>query len=211
MVTSRRQFELETFFLVTMAAAVSLFFVYKSNYQQQFSIVSGVPSMSVPAEVVAPKITISSQISPDGTKKVIMKETQNSDDTSTYDFSTSDGNSLNEQFVFTKTLNSPGNMLIPYNTWSPDNKYFFIQENSGVSKKIFVFEATVKSFAQGETYLDVTDSFGKQNTGNSFDEATGWASETLIIINTKKPDGEKGFSYWFEVPSKAIIQLATDF
>lgn len=213
MVITRRQIELETIFLVMLAAGISLFFVIrKNNYQSRFSIASGIPSsISVPTEAISPKVTISSQISPDGAKKVLMKITENSDNTSTYDFSTADENGANEQNVFTKILDSSKNMTIPFNTWSPDDKYFFIQENLGNNKKIYVFEANGALFLQGEPFLNLTDEFVKKNTGNNFDEATGWASETLIIINTKKPDGKKGFSYWFEIPSKAIIQLSTEF
>lgn len=212
MVITRRQIELETIFLVTLAAGISLFFVIrKNNYQPQFSIASGVPSMSIQTEVVSPKITVSSQISPDGAKKVIMKVTQNSDNTATYDFSTADENGANEQNVFTKILDSSKNMTIPFNTWSPDNKFFFIQQNDGNNKSVFAFKADGSAFSDTEKYFDVTDLFMKQNNGNNFDEATGWASETLIIINTTKKDNAKGPSYWFEVPSKAIIQLSTEF
>lgn len=208
MITLRRQIELESIFLVSIVAAFSLFFVIhrNNNYQSSFSIVSGIPSMSAPTEIVTSKITISSQISPDGTKKVIMKATQNSDDsTKTYDFFTADGDDANEQHVFSKTLDSPKSMTIPFNTWSPDNQHFFIRENTGDNKDIFVFKASGAPFTGAETYLDVTDLFKKRNTGNNFSEATGWASESLIIINTTGP------SYWFEIPSKAIIQLSTEF
>lgn len=212
MITLRHQLELETFFLLTIAAGVSLFFVmYKNNYQPQFSLASSMPSRQAPAEVIAPKVTLSSQISPDGTKKLIMKATENQDNTTTYEFSTFAEKDADETLVFTKTLDSSKNMTIPFNAWSPDNKYFFIQENSGDNKSIFVFKATGESFSDTEKYFDAAEIFKQKNTGNNFDEATGWASETLIIINTKKEDGAKGFSYWFEVPSKAIIQLSTDF
>lgn len=212
MITIRHQIELESIFLVTMAAAVSLFLVmYKNNYQPQFSLASSAPSMQIPAEVIAPKVTLSSQISPDGAKKVILKTTENNNSTATYDFSTADGDGANEKSVFTKTLDSSRSMSIPFNTWSPDNKYFFVQENAGGNKNIFVLKALGDPFTQGEAYLDATKLFNQKNTGNNFAEATGWASETLIIINTKKQDNTKGFSYWFEVPSKAIIQLSTEF
>lgn len=212
MLTLRHQLELETIFLVTMTAAVSLFFVmHKNNYQSQFSVASGMPSIQIPTEVITSKITVSSQISPDGTKKVIMKVTQNPDNTKTYDFSVSDENGANEQYSFTKTLDSSRSMAIPFNAWSPDNKYFFTEQNTGGNKNAFVFKATGAPFADAETYLDATDLFKQKNTGNNFSEATGWASESLIIINTTKPDSTKGPSYWFEVPSKAIIQLSTEF
>lgn len=212
MITLRHQLELETFFLLIIAAGVSLFFVmYKNNYQPQFSLASNLPSRQAPAEVIAPKVTLSSQISPDGTKKIILKTTENNNNTSTYDFSTADGDGANKKPVFTKTLDSSKSMTIPFNAWSPDNKYFFIQENSGDNKSIFVFKATGESFSDTEKYLDATKLFNQKNTGNNFAQATGWASESLIIINTTKEDGAKGFSYWFEVSSKAIIQLSTEF
>lgn len=212
MITARHQIELETFFLITIVAAGSLFFVIqKNNYQPQFSLASGISPVSVPAEIISPKITLSSQISPDGTKKVIMKATENNDKTKTYDFSTANRDGSNEQFVFTKIIDSSKNMTIPFNTWSPDNQYFFIQENTGDKKHVFIFKATGVSFSDTEKYLDVTDLFKQKNTGNNFSEATGWASESLIIVNTTKPNNTKGPSYWFEVPSQAIIQLSTEF
>jgi len=213
MITVRRQVELETVFLITMAAAVSLFFVlYRNNNSQgQFNIISSIPFVSVPAEAISPQVSVASQISPDGTKKVIMKITENSDGTKTYDFSTSDENGTNKQYIFTKTLDSLSNMSVPFNTWSPDDKYFFIRESIAGNKGILVFNGSGISFADAESYLEAVDIFNQKNTGNNFDEATGWASETLIIINTKKQDGSKGFSYWFEIPSKAIIPLSTEF
>lgn len=211
--TTRHQIELESIFLISVVAAASFFFVVQRNnsYQSQFTIASGMSSMSVPAEAITSKVTVSSQISPDGTKKVIMRALLNPDNTLTYDFSVSDEDGANEQSIFTKTIDSSKSMTIPFNTWSPDNKYFFIAENEGDSKSIFAFKATGEQFTGAEVYLDATDSFNKANTGNNFSEATGWASESLIIINTTKENGKKGHSYWFEVPSKAIIQLSTEF
>lgn len=211
MVITKRQVELEAIFLLTAVAAISLFFVLKNNnYRMQFNLAS-VPVMPVQAEVVSPKVIISSQISPDGKKKVMMKITENSDKTKTYDISTADENGANVQFVFTKTLDETRNMVLPFNTWSPDDKYFFVQENDGSNKDVFAFKATGEPFSESDKYFDVTDLFAKRNTGNNFDVATGWASETLIIVNTLKPDNSKGPSYWFEIPSKAVIQLSTEF
>ncbi len=216
MITLRHQLELETLFLVSIAAAVSLFYVISSNNRQSSSMPIKMPlaTNSISALAITDpvsKASISSQISPDGTKKVIMKVTRNNDNTATYDFSTTGENDANQQYVFTKTLDLPKSMTIPFNTWSPDNKYFFVQENAGGNKSILVFKATGEPFSDAEKYLDVANLFNQKNTGNNFDEATGWASETLIIINTKKADNAKGFSYWFEVPSKIITQLSSEF
>jgi hypothetical protein len=212
MLTLRRQIGLESLFLIAAVAASSIFFVIKhNNYESQFYVSLNTPIVPVVADASLSKTSFSSQISPDGMKKVVMKVTQNSDNTSTYDFSTADVTGANEQHILTKTLNAGESISIPFNTWSPDDKYFFIQQDNGGSKAVFVFQSTGAQFADGLVGLDATDLFVKANTGNSFDEATGWASESLIIINTKKQDGAKGSSYWFEIPSKAIIQLSTEF
>ncbi len=210
MITLRRQVELESIFLISVVAAVSLYFVIQRN-PGQFSGPMRIAAINSSFAAPDPAQNIFSQISPDGTKKVIMKVTQNNDGTKTYAFSVSDENGSNEQFIFAKTLDSASNMTIPFNTWSPDNKYFFIQENTGNNKNVYVFSATGAAFSETEAYFDATDLFKRKNTGNNFSEATGWASETLVIINTTKPDNSKGPSYWFEVPSKAIIQLSTEF
>jgi hypothetical protein len=212
MTITKRWVEVESFFLVAMVAAGSLFFAIRSNnHQPQFNIASSSSSVPSQAEIVSSKVIISSQISPDGVKKVIMKITENPDNTITHDLSTADINGANEQHIFTKTLGSSKSMTIPFNAWSPDDQYFFIEENAGSNKNTLVFRVDGVRFAGGEIYLDVVGLFNQGNTGYNFDEATGWASESLSIINTKKSDGGKGPSYWLEIPSKAIIPLSTEF
>lgn len=215
MVTIRHKIELEAFFLIAVVGAVSLFYVIRANKPLRVNI--NMPAAASPISSVIPtiipeeKTEISSQVSPDGAKKLIMKKTVNKDIAQIYTFSVTDGNGLNEQVIFSKTLDAAKSMTIPFNTWSPDNKYFFIQENAKDDQNIMVFKVSGEPFGNEEAYLDATDLFEKKNTGNNFKEATGWASETLIIINTTKEDKTKGPSYWFEVPSKAIIQLSSEF
>lgn len=217
--TIRHHLRLEIFF-VTLAAFIGVFLaVYSNIYSPKFSIFSSIPIM--PEEQVPkatptpplPKPQTASQVSPDGTKQVVMKTVFNKDGTQTYIFSTADSSGNNEQAIFTKTLDNARSMSIPFNTWSPDNKYFFIQEQTKDDSvtNVFVFKGSGEPIANKEKYFDVTDIFSKRNTGNNFDKATGWASETLIIFNTRTLDDVKGPSYWFELPSKAVIQLSTDF
>lgn len=209
--TLKRKLELEAIVLVIIAVVVSaVVVVYRNIFQSQFSIAPDAPVAQVSVKVVAPKITTSSQISPDGTKTVIMEATQSADMT-TYNISTVDEDNQSEILVFTQTLKPSDTMTIPFNTWSPNDKYFFVQQKVDDNKSIFVFKADGAEFEPGVTYLDVTDLFKKADTGNNFSEATGWASDTLIIINTIMSDNTKGPSYWFEVPSKAIIRLSSEF
>lgn len=205
--TTLRQIELESIFLISIVAGVSIFFAIQRNNELNLPVAS----INSPLVTAAAQQKVFSQISPDGTKKVIMKIDRNKDNTQTFSFYTADGNGTNEQFIFDKTLDATKTMTIPFNTWSSDNQYFFIQENAKEENSVFAFKALGEPFSKREEYLDVTDLFKKKNTGNNFEEATGWASESLIIINTTKKDGTKGPSYWFEIPSRAIIPLATEF
>lgn len=200
-------------FLSLAGSALSLFIVAGMKYYQpQNRVVSAIPiTVEDPAPTTIPEQeTVVSQTSSDGTKKLIMKTVSDKNTTKTYVFFTSDGTGENSQMIFKKTLDAEKSMTIPFNTWSPDNKYFFLQEE-GEENSVLVFNSSGEPFANQEKYLDVTDLFRKSGNKNNFKEATGWASENLIVFTTTTQEGIVGPSYWFEVPSKAIIQLSLQF
>jgi len=207
--------KIESIFLITITAMAGLFLAISINKPELkiFPARTAIDANSIettpPAEMPLPE-SITSEISSDGSKKVILKTIKNKDETKNVTLFTEDSGSGEQQVVFKVTLEKGKSIIIPYNTWSPDNKYFFIRENIPTGTEIMVFNAKGEAFASGETYLDLTGSFRKQETGNNFSEATGWASEALIIVNAATKDNSK-ISYWFEVPSKAIMQLSTVF
>lgn len=213
--TIRHQIELETISFILFAAFLGSFFAWRSNQNNQQHIHLTVPivenntTQNIITPTVIPTISVetTSQISPDGTKKLSMKATNNPDGTHSYVFTTADGSGSNEQQIYSTKLNKPETMNIPFNTWSPDNQYVFIQKNGDA----LVFKATGEPITTDQTYLDVQDIFNQQNRKDTYKEVTGWASQTLLIVNTVNPDNTKGSSYWFEVPSKAIIQLSSQF
>lgn len=203
--------ETETILFVVIAACVSFYFIWRNNQNNlpNFNIVSpSVQTTPIPSPTIAPQNTVNSQVSPDGTKKVTVTTMHNNNGTLTYTASAEDSSGENQQQIYTTTLDATETITIPFNTWSPDNRYLFLVKNG---KDAMVFNAFGTPFANGETFLDVTDAFTKRNTGNMLAAVTGWASPTLIIINSTTSSNNKGPSYWFEVPSKAIIQLSTEF
>ena len=210
----RYSLALKTIYLSIAAAAISLFLVISmKNQQSQPSVVSATPINTdtvTPTTTLEPEVVMS-QISSDGTKKLNMKTTDNENNSKTYTFSTSDGSGANEQIIFSKTLDFKRTMSIPYNTWSPDNKYFFIQEHGEEGDSVMVFNASGELFANQEKYLDLTGLFKQSGNKNNFSVATGWAAQNLVIFNTTTQENTKGPSFWFEVPSRAIIQLSTQF
>lgn len=207
--------KIEGIFLVIITGVMGLFLAISIN-SPQFEIIptrsaieANLEPSGAPTEVPIQE-SVLSEISSDGIKKVILKIKQNRDGTKVVTLYSEDSESGNQQVIFNINLYKDESMVIPYNTWSPDNKYFFIQKNTTAGPEIMVFNAKGEPFASGETYLDLTGSFRAKETGDIFAEATGWASETLIIVNAVTKDNNL-VSYWFEVPSKAIIQLSTVF
>jgi len=177
-------------------------------------VVLGSSTSSVVAATSLPLLPSdnNSQLTPDGTRKLLMKTITSKNGAVTYIFTTTDWDGNNVAQIYTTTV--PGSqiptegMTIPFNTWSPDNKYVFLQKNNGDA---LVFDATGQDIAPDQQYFDVAGIFNAAGKKDTYYETTGWASETLLIVNTLTPEGTKGSSYWFEVPSKAIIQLSTEF
>lgn len=214
--TQRHQIKLESVSFILIAVFSASFFVWQSNhnFQQQFYSDTPVIAENTFPKIVAPtlnpilKIDTSSQISPDGTMKLNMKKTHNRDGTLTYLFTVTDGSGGNEHEVYTTKSEGSENLSIPFNTWSPDDKYVFIQKNESGA---LVFKESGEPIVNDQIYFDVGEIFGEKIKNVTPTLVTGWASETLLIINTQKEDNTKGPSYWFEVPSKAIIQLSSAF
>ena len=172
------------------------------------TIPSKTQKTSTTIALTTPIITNStSQISSDGTQTVTVQTVQNKYGTQTDNIFTA-----NETVpLYSKTLSQGESINIPYNTWSPDDKYFFLQDTTAAGQAILVFQANGQPFANGQTYLNVTDAYKNYGSNDIFDQATGWAANNLIIIITKAPDGTEGTSYWYEVPDGSIIPLATKF
>lgn len=144
----------------------------------------------------------------DGKMKLAMRVERHSPPV--FSLYTSEINGDNQKLIFTKTNTASvtGELSIPPNAWSPDNKYVFVQETGGdTGVNYFVFKANGEPFANGEQYLNIAKTWQERKIGYLMRDATGWASPSLVIVRTSKEDGSRGHSYWFEVPSKAILQL----
>ncbi len=141
---------------------------------------------------ISPVMTELKDVStPDGTKTISMKVINNPDNSNTYTFVVTD-NKGGKIDLFGKTLLKEKSMSLSPNAWSPDNKLVFIQENDG--KKITgidVFNGSGQPFSNGDRYINVIPLYDTHVTTHNFKEATGWAAETLIIINTTESDGSR--------------------
>lgn len=152
------------------------------------------------------------RISPDGSQTVSLDVENHVNGTKTYKISVLDVVSGTAQLINSVQLPEDLHLNLPYNTWSPDNKYFFVEKktrDSAVSN-VLVFRATETSPTEGQL-LEVADTFSQKQPNYTFERVTGWASESLLIVNSLKPDGSKGPSFWYEIPSQALIPLSQQF
>jgi hypothetical protein len=155
--------------------------------------------ISQPVTIIPPveASEIKSMDSPDGKKTLVMKKTK-AENGIKYSFSVS------EKEIFTKIVDSSVFFSIPYNTWSPDNKYIFLKETEITSASYFVLSVSTDSFTQDDKTANITDLFAKKYPDLKINDVTGWGGINLVIVNAD-------YSYWFEMPSKNFIRLSTRF
>jgi hypothetical protein len=210
------QLEIEPVIHLILAVGIGLVLAFYNGHKTQFSSKAYLPSIQTIQNptptpfTFIPKPQVTSQISPDGARKLTMTVTTNKDLTRTYTFVTSDSDGTNQQMIYAITY-AADSMSIPFNTWSPDNKYIFIMHVTSSGTEALIMRADGQPLTDTESNFNATTIFNAKNTGNAYQETTGWASYALLIINTKLPDGSKGPSYWLEIPSKTIIQLSSQF
>lgn len=223
--TIRNHTSLEIGSLILLAAAMGVFFSLNSsnNFFKQtkisLPIQENVPSPTLPpsptptsvvSNFVIPPPQTSSQISPDGEMKLSMTVTINKDLSKKYSFIASSVDDANQKVIYTST-SLQDKMSIPFNTWSPDNKYVFVNLLHENGSEAIVIKADGEAITTTETTINVSADFSTRITTDSYDETTGWAADNILIVNTKTSDGTKGPSYWYEIPSKIIILLSTKF
>lgn len=185
--------------LLIIGAVLFGFYYVKATSVSKTTYVLPVPSATPTPEPVK-DIQVNS---PDGKMKIIMRKTIAQAGNVSYSFFVSDVDGGNEKLIFTKTLTLKSTMSISQNAWSPDDNYLFLRENDVAAFSVFVFKADGQNFSDGEVYINLTDLYIKDGISYSLKDVTGWDSNTLLHVLTSGP------SFWFEVPSKSFIQLAT--
>ncbi len=212
--TLRSQFSFKLFTVLAVALGIGIaaaFFFYnlhhiKAPTKQSMPYLPSptpTPSAAQPAEKSWP--------SPDGHNILIMHTQLSSNHTVTYVFAVKTPDQTTEQVIFRKTVPSTVTMTIPFNSWSPDDKHFFIQEHDGDRIRTLVFNASGAAFKDGQIFEDITDFFSKKNSKYTLGEVTGWASPIYVVVNARAADGSLASSFWFDISRQTFIPLATKF
>jgi hypothetical protein len=160
-----------------------------------------VPQAEIPP-VEASQLT--SVNSPDGTQTLSMK-TSKKNGMMTYSFT------IGGREIFADTVDPSISFSIPGNTFSPDNKYVFLKETGNAGSSFFALTGSADSSTQNDQTANITSLFAAKFPNLKIEDATGWGGINLIVFNTLNSDGSRGPSFWFEMPSHAIIQLANHF
>lgn len=118
---------------------------------------------------------------------------------------------INDERVANMALPVGWVVTLPYNSFSPDNKYFFVKEYMGSEYFYKVFYTKGGSINADGSELEITAPFNSRFPEFAITDITGWASPTLLLVNTNKTDGEEGPTFWFDITSKKFIRLSRRF
>lgn len=196
--------------IITLACVVSVGGLFAILYKPFTPAVSKAAS---PPPVITPfeDRPIESQASvhaPDGTKKIMMKVETLPSKEHMYTITTADITGENTHKIYSKTASPDEEILLPANSWSPDNKFVFFLIRTGEHVNAFVFRSDGAPFADGLPYLDLSQIFTKQLNGPIIRDVTGWDDPQLIHVMSYTANHTTGYSYWFDVWNRSFIQLA---
>lgn len=207
--------ELELFLFILFTGAISIMLLAHKNSASALHFVS--PKLPIfltapvpPVVSPTPSLQIISVDSPDSSKSLILKKQAISQKTTRYSFSILTKSTNSDQFLFMRDVVPGQSYVLPANAWSPDNSYVFIKETTPHITNYYVLSVNDNSLAMGENKVNIQELFIQKYPNYIITDVTGWAAPNLIIVNTTTNTGAF-LSFWFDIPSKSFIPLATQF
>ncbi len=196
----KKLFTISTFLVVMIMS--SLFLIEAQRTYSFNQTIAEIPTIS-PSPL--PTVTNTEMISPEGSKLLKLEVFENNN-LVTNSISINNQQTNEQETVQIKTsINEK--LQIPFNTWSPNTFYFFLKGNN----EYYVFQSSGELFPSGQQFISINALFN-ENLGNyTIEEITGWADNTLLVVNTYENDSREKVSFWFDVPSRSFIQLGNYF
>lgn len=112
-----------------------------------------------------------------------------------------------ERELFSKVVGAGASVDMPLNSWSPDNKQFFLEENDGRTVRYLVYREDGGKYGGEREYLNINEDWVKSKNNYTIDGVTGWEGNDLLRVVTNNGDGTKGPSFWFVVSSQKFLRL----
>lgn len=166
------------------------------------------PALPSPTSIPEAFVTTTEMPSIDGKATLVLKKTTQGSEIE-YSIATIDTDG--ELVEVMSEIVTDVEYTLPFNSWSPDNTYFFIEKRSPTGLENLVFRADGETIREDEKSINATTVFYEKIEEMTIEEITGWASPTLLIANTVSTQNDTRVSYWIEIPSKAVIRLGTYF
>ena len=201
-------------FIASLACVAAIFFLDQKKTPTPVHLVvpfadtifvSPTPT-SIP---IQESVTTVSQNSPDG-KEIVTLKTQRNGSSTTYTITTTAADTNASKVVSSISTASQSAMTIPFNTFSPNNAYFFLKDDRSDGAHFLVFQTSGENFSTGEKYIDVSQRFAGYTSTYSLADVTGWGDNELLIVNAKSSQGDKA-SFWFVISSGGWIPLSNYF
>ena len=214
--TVRHEIETLSFaFFASMILTIGIVMLHKSpvpivpTFHADIPFTQDVPTITpLPTPAPIPQITTTSQLSSDGKEKLTLKVSDVAGN-KTYTLTLTDTTTSKDTTVLSRQIGTDSAMLVPFNTFSPDNTYFFITRKGADGTHYLVFQTSGNQFASGQ-YIDVTPLFTNYTNNYTISDVTGWGDNTLLIINAKSTAGQNA-SFWFNVSNEGFIPLSNYF
>lgn len=196
-------------FVLIVAVGVVVVILYRQKTSETAQASGNEPSIAISPASESSKVTTTSVHSAKAQYLLTLRATHDPNGTTNYSFFVSDISGASPRLLFEKTLGPHSSMSIPLNSWDPTDTYVFLEERDQGYVTYYVFKANGDSFDSNQRSIDVGNVWNQKKMPYAIREATGWASGSLLIIYTTKDDGSSGPHYWFEIPSTAILILAS--
>lgn len=149
-------------------------------------------------------------LAPDGSMTLIVKNKRSGEDTINQKFSIM---SEDDQTVEIYSSDSLKDQLVsvPYNTFSPDNKFIFLKTITPSGNEYIVMRTDGKFILEESKTVAVIESFNQKFQNLVVTDVTGWGGKNLIVVNTDLKEQGVGPSFWFDVSNLSFIRLASRF
>lgn len=159
---------------------------------------------------INPGPKISTILAPNGKMSLIVKEEKGKDGQVTETFS-AQTDTKGTVDIYSEVLATGDSISVPFNTFSPDNKYIFLKRTSATGITYFVLKTDGTDFKDNEKTIDFVSLFNQKYPEAKASDVTGWGGMTLIVVNVDKPDGTVEHYYWYDVSSNSFIALSSRF
>jgi hypothetical protein len=111
-----------------------------------------------------------------------------------------------------KSLSEDDSLIsIPFNAFSPNNKYLFLKYEGGQGPKRIVIRTDGENIKGDEKSVEIEKSFYEKYPDFKITDVTGWGGYSVIVVNTDNKEGTTGPSWWFDMSNFSFVRLSTRF